>query len=103
MNPAHIEIDLNALRHNFSQMQKLAPKSKVIAVVKGNAYGHDAVLVAKTLDKADAFAVARLEEAVQLRESGITKPILLLEGCFNAEDLKIASQNECHTVIHCQA
>lgn len=102
MNPAYIEIDLQALRHNFSQMKKLAPKSKVIAVVKGNAYGHDAVLVAKTLDEADAFAVARLEEAVHLRESGISKPILLLEGCFNADDLKIASQHECHTVIHCQ-
>lgn len=102
MHTANIEIDLNALKHNFRIVKTQAPKSKVIAVIKGNAYGHDAVLVANTLVDADAFAVARLEEAVQLRTAGITKPILLLEGCFSSADLQIASEYELQTVIHCK-
>lgn len=100
MQTARIEIDLNALRHNYHQMKALAPRSKVVAVVKGNAYGHGSVVVAKALPEADAFAVARIEEAVELREAGITQPILLLEGCFCPEDLQAAARLSFHTVIH---
>lgn len=100
MLTARAEIDLNALQHNFVKMKQCCPKSKIIAVVKGNAYGHDAILVAKTLSGADAFAVARIEEAVALRQAGITRPIVLLEGCFCAEDLVIAAQYQFQPVIH---
>ena len=79
MLTAKAEIDLNALQHNFNVIKQLSPRSKIVAVVKGNAYGHCATTVAKTLSAADAFAVARIEEAVILRQSGITQPIIFFE------------------------
>lgn len=100
MFTAKAEINLNALVHNFNMMKACSPRSKIIAVVKGNAYGHDAAIVAKTLKQADAFAVARIEEAITLRQAGITQPIILLEGCFCREDLEIASRNQLQPVIH---
>ncbi len=100
MLTARIQINLKALQHNFEKIKKCSPKSKIIAVIKGNAYGHDAVLVAKTLQQADAFAVARIEEAVVLRQAGIERPIVLLEGCFCAKDLLIAAHYQFQPVIH---
>lgn len=100
MLTARAEINLNALQHNFLTLKALSPKSRLIAVIKGNAYGHDASLVAHTLQQADAFAVARIEEAVALRQAGIPQPIVLLEGCFCLEDLYLAAQHQFQPVIH---
>lgn len=100
MLTAKAEIDLNALQHNFNVIKQLSPRSKIVAVVKGNAYGHCATTVAKTLSAADAFAVARIEEAVTLRQAGITHPIILLEGCFCAADLNTAAEFKFQPVIH---
>jgi alanine racemase len=100
MLTAKAEIDLNALQHNFNVIKQHSPRSKIVAVVKGNAYGHDAAKVATTLFNADAFAVARIEEAVSLRQAGITKPVILLEGCFCASDLQIAAKQQFQPVIH---
>ncbi len=61
------------------------------AVIKANGYGHGQARVARALDAADAFAVACIEEAVTLREAGVHKPILLLEGCFEAAELPLCS------------
>lgn len=74
------EIDLSAIEHNFSQLKALCKENVLtMAVVKADAYGHGAVTVAQLLkDKADYFAVATLEEGIELRESGITTPILIL-------------------------
>lgn len=73
------EIDEKALLHNF-EIIKQTTKSKICAVVKANAYGHGVEIVAPALQKAgaDFFAVSNIEEAVELREIGITKPILIL-------------------------
>ncbi|MDT8414981.1 MAG: alanine racemase [Flavobacteriaceae bacterium] len=75
-----LEINLKALHHNFLQLKgKLQPQTLFMAVVKANAYGSDAVAVAKFLeDKADYFAVAYTTEGIELREAGIRKPILVL-------------------------
>ena len=75
-----------------------------MAVVKANAYGHGAVAVAKKLaPEADAFAVACIEEAVELREAGIEgQPILLLEGFFTADELDYISANNLWTGVHNQ-
>jgi alanine racemase len=75
-----LEINLIALHHNFLQLKsKLQPQTLFMAVVKANAYGSDAVAVAKFLeDKADYFAVAYTSEGIELREAGIRKPILVL-------------------------
>ena len=64
--PSRIVIDKQALKHNFNRVKQLAPNSKVMAIIKADAYGHGLVRVAKTLNDADAFGVACLEEAEEL-------------------------------------
>ena len=93
-------IDLSACQHNLSVAKKTAPDSKCIAIIKANAYGHGMVQIAKSLTDADAFGVARIGEAVQLREAGITSPILLLEGFFSEEELNIVREYKIDAVIH---
>ncbi|MBE9538123.1 MAG: alanine racemase [Proteobacteria bacterium] len=90
--PNQARLDLGALRHNIGHARALAPHSKVMAVVKANAYGHGAAIIAKTLEPlADALAVACIEEAVELRAAGISAPILLLEGFFEESELALAA------------
>jgi len=94
-------IDLNILRNNFDIIKKMAPHSKVLAMVKRNAYGHGAIKVAKTLEsKADAFGVACLAEAINLFDAGIKKPIMLLKGFLDEEELLIVDKCKFETVIH---
>ncbi len=78
MSRTWAEIDLSALTHNFNIVKQNVPQDcKVCAVVKANAYGHGALATAKSVD-ADYFATATLDEAIELREGGIDKPILIL-------------------------
>ena len=100
MQAATVVINRRALRHNLQRLRELAPASKLVAVVKANAYGHGLLETARTLPDADAFGVARLEEALRLREGGITQPILLLEGFFNATDLPTIAAQHLHTAVH---
>lgn len=93
-------IDLAALRHNFQQVKKLAPESKVIAMIKSNAYGHGLIQVAHTLKDADAFGVARLREALHLREAAVTQDILLMPGFLQVAQLPIISVNNIQVVVH---
>lgn len=74
------EIDLDAVEHNFNVVRNALPEEiKLLAVIKANAYGHGAVQIAKLLEgKADYFAVAMTDEALELRENGIKTPILIL-------------------------
>ena len=74
------EISLSAIGHNIEEVRKrLAPGVRLLAVIKADAYGHGAVRVGKYLeDRVNYFAVATLEEAVELRENGIRLPILIL-------------------------
>jgi len=93
-------IDRSALRHNLSVVRATAPRSKVMAVVKANAYGHGIVPVAQALIGADAFGVARLKEAIALREAGIGQPIVLLEGVYGHDDLEICARLNLEVVVH---
>lgn len=102
MITAQAHIDLNALQHNYRRLKALSGSQQVVAVIKGDAYGHGAVQLASALPDADRFAVSRLEEAEELRLAGITQPILLLEGCFCADDLKRAAELKLDTTIHCE-
>ena len=90
----------DALRHNFSVIQQAVPGSRVMAVVKANAYGHGLCTVADSLSNADSFAVARLDEARELRQHGIEKPIVLLEGVWDTEDQTSAINQGCELVVH---
>ena len=95
MSPIRAVIDLEALRANLRCVRALAPRSPVMAVIKANAYGHGALRVAAALETVlvDAYAVARLDEALQLRAAGIQRPILLLEGVVSTAELARAAQH----------
>lgn len=93
-------IDRAALHHNLSVVRSTAPDSKVLAVIKANAYGHGIVPVAQSLLSADGFGVARLKEAIALREAGIGQTIVLLEGVFSHADLDAAAAQHLDIVVH---
>ncbi|HIO91942.1 MAG TPA: alanine racemase [Leucothrix mucor] len=98
---ARITIHPKALVHNLQQAKLAAPNSKVLAVIKANAYGHGVVETAKALQQeTDAYAVSCIPEAQTLRESGIQHPILVLQGHQNQSDLLVASKLELRLVIH---
>ena len=83
--PTLCAVDHAALRWNLSQIRsKVGPKIKILCMVKANGYGHGAVEISQTLARsgADAFGVATLEEAVQLRKAGIVVPVIVLAGVF---------------------
>ncbi|WP_115719834.1 alanine racemase [Gallaecimonas mangrovi] len=103
MKVATAVIDTQALAHNFAVVKRFAPKAQVLAVLKANGYGHNQVEIAKALSQADAFAVARLNEALALRSAGITQPIVMLEGCFNADDLPVMAAQGVQAVFHSPA
>jgi len=93
-------VDTAALRHNLSVVRGRAPRARVMAVVKANAYGHGLVAVAEALKDADSFAVARVDEGLVLRRAGIRQPIVLLEGVFDAEQLRASAENDFELVVH---
>jgi alanine racemase len=93
-------MDSSALRHNLAAVRRLAPNSRVMAIIKANGYGHGLVAVAKALADADAFGVARLEEGLALREAGIEKTIVLLEGVFTRNELNAAALAKFEIVVH---
>jgi alanine racemase len=95
-----VTIDIGALRNNLEVLRRLAPKSRVMAVIKANAYGHGLVVVARALESADALAVARLGEALTLRDAGIKVPIILLEGVLDREQLDAAAAADLELVVH---
>ncbi|WP_412461094.1 alanine racemase [Pseudomonas sp. SC11] len=100
MRPARALIDLQALRHNYRLARELAG-AKALAVVKADAYGHGAVRCALALEAdADGFAVACIEEALELRAAGIKAPVLLLEGFFEASELALIAEHDLWCVVH---
>lgn len=87
--PTWAEIDLDALAHNFHTIRKhVGPQVKILAAVKANAYGHGAVECSRRLQKegADWFGVALPEEGLELRDAGVTKPILCLGGFWEGQE-----------------
>ncbi len=100
MRPARALIDLDALRHNY-RLARGRHGGRALAVIKANAYGHGAVRCAQALsDEADGFAVACLEEALELRAAGVAQPILLLEGVFEAAELDEVVRHRLWLVVH---
>jgi len=93
-------IDFAALRHNLQQARNAAPHSRVIAVIKADAYGHGMLRAARALASADAFAVARVEEGVMLRRAGVETPLLVLGGFFDFAELRSAAEYRLQLAIH---
>ncbi len=102
LHRAWAEINLDNLAHNFSLIKKAANGSKVMSVVKADAYGHGAVEIAEALSRAgtDWFAVSNVEEALQLREAGISEPILIL-GTTPPEYAKMLADNNISQTVFC--
>ena len=100
MRPIKARIDLAALHDNLQVAQKLAPQSKVMAVLKANAYGHGLLRAANAMKKAAGFAVLNIEDAMALREAGFDQTILLLEGFFDREELRLVQEYHLATVVH---
>jgi alanine racemase len=101
MRSVKATINLKALKFNLSRVKTLAPDSRVISVIKANAYGHGILAVAKALHESDSFAVARLEEALFLRNNGINKKIILLEGVFSRDEYIRCAEQGVIPIIHC--
>ncbi|MDQ3259984.1 MAG: alanine racemase [Pseudomonadota bacterium] len=102
MRPIQARIDLAALHDNLQVAQKLAPQSKIMAVLKANAYGHGLLRAASAMKKAAGFAVLNIEDAMALREAGFDQTILLLEGFFDREELRLVHEYHLATVVHQQ-
>ncbi len=93
-------IDLSALEHNLQRVRESATNSRVMAMLKADAYGHGMLTAAKALDSADSFAVARVGEGTELRAAGVTKPVVVLGGFFDADELEQAAAADLHLVVH---
>ncbi|MBS1157949.1 MAG: Alanine racemase region [Proteobacteria bacterium] len=101
--PIRARISPAAILHNYRLAKRLAPHAKAWAVIKANAYGHGQWRAVEALrGEADGFAMLETENAVALREAGITQPILLLEGVFSARDMRAVLEHRLTTVIHCR-
>lgn len=103
MRPTIATVCLSAISENLKTAQRLAPESKIMAVIKGNAYGHGMVEIARELqEQVPAFAVAFIDEAVKLRAAGISRPILVLQGSSNPSDVAEAADKDFWLMLHSQ-
>lgn len=93
--PTVAKVDLEAIQANIDKIQRHLPKKvKTYAVVKANAYGHGAVAVSKAVeDQVDGYCVSNLDEALELRQAGIDKEILIL-GVILASELQLAIKHQ---------
>lgn len=100
--PLTATIHFPALRHNLALARRRAGDARVWAVVKANAYGHGLERAMRAFAEADGLALIEVDAAVRLREYGWRKPILLLEGFFDAQDLPLLSAHQIQTAVHCE-
>ncbi len=98
--PIQALIDLSALEHNLSMVRRHAPRARVMAVIKADAYGHGLLRAASALKSADGFALLELNAAIRLRDAGYRQPILLVEGFFSVEELALIEEYQLSAVIH---
>jgi alanine racemase len=101
MRGTRLELRSESLRHNARRARALSGDAQLFAMVKADGYGHGLVFVARALQQdVDGFGVAVLDEARTLRQAGITRPIMLLEGPFDADELTEAARLQCELVLH---
>lgn len=98
--PFTVELDLVALRNNVKRVRDIASQSKILAMVKANAYGHGLLSIAKALTDVEGFGVSCSEEALYLRQAGLKQRIVLMEGLFSKDEIPLLNDYELDTVIH---
>lgn len=102
MREAELGINLAALHHNVRVVRGLAPYSRIMAMVKADAYGHGALTIAKALSEVDGFGVASVAEALTLREAGITQAIAVMQGVSDGDEMFLAVRRGLQIVVHHQ-
>ncbi|MDR7016343.1 alanine racemase [Acinetobacter sp. 3657] len=100
MRQATVYIDSSSLQYNLNRVKQLAPHSKIVSMVKANAYGHGIKDCLAALDRTDAFGVACLEEAIEIRQLGYTQPITLIEGVFSEDEMTHVIQYQLECMVH---
>ena len=100
MSSPCVTVNCAALQNNYKRIQSLFPHSKVMVVIKANAYGHGMYETANALSLADAFAVSDIAELKYLRERDINNDIIVLCGVSNIEDMEYCFHHNAHVVIH---
>lgn len=100
MRQATVYIDSEALRYNLNRVKQLAPHSKIVSMVKANAYGHGVKNCLAALEATDAFGVACLEEALEIRQLGYTQPITLIEGVFAEDEMQQVIEHKLECIVH---
>ncbi len=99
--PTQAVINLQHLKDNYQLAKQHSQQA--YAVIKADAYGHGALATAQALSEVDGFAVACMDEALQLRHQGIKKPILVLEGAFDKDEWLSAVEHDIEMVLHHQS
>ncbi len=102
MRQATVYIDRNALQYNLNRVKQLATNSKIVSMVKANAYGHGIKDCLAALNASDAFGVACLQEGLEIRQHGFQQPVTLIEGVFSEDEIPIAIKQKFECVIHHQ-
>ncbi len=98
---ARRSIDTDALVHNYRYLKSCCPQTRVLAVVKADAYGHGLATTARALSAtADGFAVATVAEGLALREFGIEQPVLVMQGALDRDELRAAAARHLTLVVH---
>ncbi len=94
-------IDLSSLRHNIGQIRLAAPQSRLMAVIKADAYGHGLHTVCRAVDQwVDGFAVATIAEGIQCRETQDTRPIIVLSEFWDQAQLALFDEYQMQPVVH---
>ena len=100
MRPIRAKIDLNALRANLDLVRQRTAGARIWAIAKADAYGHGLARLQPALGAADGLALLELDAALDARERGWSKPLLLLEGFFAAVEIEQFSRYRCTAVVH---
>ncbi|MGA8863541.1 MAG: alanine racemase [Gallionella sp.] len=97
--PIQASLDLSALENNL-RVARRATSARIMSVIKADGYGHGLMRAAEALAATDGYALLDLADAVRLRGAGYRQTILLLEGCFSAEELPAFAEYRLACVIH---
>lgn len=98
--PILAQIDVAAMRHNLAAARTRAGDRRIWAIVKANAYGHGIEHAVRGFEAADGLGLIDLPEAARVRAAGWTKPVLLLEGVFEPDDLAVCHELQLSVVLH---
>lgn len=97
---AILSLHFTALKHNAQQLKALAPNAQILPMLKANAYGHGALVIAKALPEVDGFGVATVDEGLALRDAGIKQAIVVMQGAQTHETWQAAIQQDLTLTVH---